>query len=160
MLNQAQLTTLAAAIAAETDPTFVANRNAGATGAMAEWFNGASTFIVWRPDVTAEEIGNAWSGTDIDGMTAINMQRLQLLLASAPSGVFDMTRGDRRTGFEGPFGTNQNNASRVAMNAVWKRAATRGERLFATGTGTTANPGIASVTGPITNDDIVRALEA
>lgn len=98
------------------------------------------TFTLWRTDVQAEETGNAWVGTDIDGMSALNMQRLQLLLASAPSGVFDMTRSDRRAGFENPFGTNQNNASRVAMRAAWKRPATVLEKLFAVGTGSDASP--------------------
>lgn len=100
----------------------------------------APDFIVWRTDVTAEETGNAWVGTDIDGMSALNMQRLQLLLASAPSGIFDMSRSDRRAGFENPFGNNQNNASRVAMRAVWKRKATVIEKVFATGTGSDASP--------------------
>lgn len=157
MLTPAQIQTLKTALLAETDPTFVALRTAGATYAMTDWYNSASTFIVWRVDVTADEIGNAWVGTDIDGMSALNMQRLQLLLSSS-SGLFDMSRADRRAGFENPFGTNQNNGSRVAMRAAWKRAATRFERLFTTGTGTDATPGLLVVTGPLSETDLVRAL--
>jgi hypothetical protein len=85
-MTPAQLTTLKAAINTETDPAFVALRTSGATGAMADWFNVASTFVCWRTNVPAEATGNAWVGTDIDGMSALNMQRLQLLLSSAPSG--------------------------------------------------------------------------
>jgi hypothetical protein len=98
-------------------------------------------FILWRTDVGADETGNAWLGTDIDGMISPNLQRLQLLLASSPSGVFDMTRADRRAGFENPFGA-VNNASRVAMRAVWKRPASVLEKLFATGTGSDATPAV------------------
>lgn len=114
----------------------------------------APAFIVWRTNVRVEETGNAWLGTDIDGMSSLNMQRLQLLLASSPSGVFDMSRADRRAGFENPFGA-VNNASRVAMRAVWQRNVTRFERIYATGTGTTATPGALVVEGQLT-PDIVR----
>jgi hypothetical protein len=157
-LTTPQLQTLKAAIAAETNPTFVGYRTNGQTGLMADWFNGASAFVVWRTNVASDEIGNAWVGTDIDGMSALNMQRLQLLLASSRSGVFDMSRADRRAGFENPFGANQNNASRVAMRAVWKRLSTRFERLFVTGTGTDDTPGLLVVEGEIDDTVIIRAL--
>jgi len=160
-LTTAQLTTLKAAILAETDPAFVALRTANDEQGMANWYNAPSTFVIWRTDVRADEIGNAWSGSDIDGMTAINMQRLQLMLASSPIGVFDMTRADRRQGFEGPFGTNVNNASRVAMRAAWKRFATRAERLFSAGTGTDAAPGApGTFQGSINAQNISDALRS
>jgi hypothetical protein len=158
-LTTQQLQTLKAAILAETDPAFVAFRTANNEQGMADWYNSPSTFVVWRTNVTPDEIGNAWVGTDIDGMSALNMQRLQVLLASS-SGTFDMTRADRRAGFENPFGTNQNNASRVAMRAAWKRFVNRFERLFATGTGSDAVPGLPVVQGTVTPQDISDALRA
>lgn len=157
-LTTAQLQTLASDIAAQTDPEFVGYRTNGDDAAMSGWYNVPGTFVCWRTDVRAEETGNAWVGTDIDAMSSLNMQRLQLLLASAPSGVFDMSRADRRAGFENPFGSNQNNASRVAMRAVWKRFATRGERLYVTGTGTDTTPGAFGPQGNITPDNISQAL--
>jgi hypothetical protein len=69
-----------------------------------------------------------------------------------------VSRADRRAGFENPFGTNANNASRVAMRAAWKRFATRGEKLFTSGTGTDATPGAFSFEGQVTNDEIVQAI--
>ncbi len=159
-LSSAQLVTLAAHIRANTDPAVVAALAAGADNELARLYNlpASPAFIVWRSDVRAEETGNAWVGTDIDGMSALNMQRLQLLLQSAPSGVFDMTRADRRAGFENPFGTNQNNASRVAMRAVWKRSLLLVERVFASGTGSDATPGATTYEGTVTPDEIGRAL--
>lgn len=159
-LTPAQLSTLKSAILAETDPTFVALRTANDENGMAGWYNAptAPAWIAWRTDVSAEETGNAWVGTDIDGMSALNMQRLQLLLASAPSGKFDMSRSDRRAGFENPFGTNQNNASRVAMRAAWKRTLSRFERIYATGTGTDASPGTPGVQGLVSAQNISDAL--
>ena len=160
MLTTAQLQTLKTAIAAETDAAFVALRTANDENGMAAWYNLPSTFIVWRTDVASDETANAWVGTDIDGMSALNMQRLQLLLASSRAGVFDMTRADRRAGFENPFGTNQNNASRVAMRAVWKRAVNRFEKLYATGVGTDASPGTPGLQGTVSAQDISDALRS
>lgn len=114
-------------------------------------------FIVWRTDVRAGEIGDAWQGNDIDGMSALNMQRLQLLLASSPQGVFDMSRADRRAGFENPFGTNQNNGSRVAMRASWKRKATVAEKLLSTGTGSDNSPAVMSYQGVVQWPDVQAA---
>lgn len=58
-MNQTQLQALKAAILAETDPTFVDYRTQGSTGLMAEWFNGASSFTVWRSVTPATDIANA-----------------------------------------------------------------------------------------------------
>ena len=115
------------------------------------------TWIVWLTDSTAADIGNAWVGTDIDGMSALNMQRLQLMLASSPSGVFDMSRADRRAGFENPFGASASNASRVAMRAAWKRQATRLEKLLSTGTGSDATPATMGFVGAVSPQEITNA---
>lgn len=145
-----QLATLKAAVLA--DPALSAvGRN---DTELARLLNLPTTFVGWRTNVGIDETGNAWMGTDIDGMSALNMQRLQLLIASTTTGVFDMSRADRRAGFENPFGTNVNNASRVAMRAVWKRFATRAERVFATGTGTDATPGLFGWEGTVSIGDI------
>ena len=158
-LTAAQMLTLKAYI--EADPV-LSLKPATAQGAyeIDQILNQIATpdFILWRSNVAADEIGNAWVGTDVDGMSALNMQRLQLLLASSAAGIYDMRRIDRRAGFENPFGTNQNNASRVAMRAVWKRKATVAEKLFATGTGTDASPASGVVEGVIGYQDVGQAM--
>ena len=50
--------------------------------------------------LTGNCVGSARIGYEL------NLQRLQLMLATSPAGVFDMTRADRRAGFENPFGAN------------------------------------------------------
>lgn len=160
-LTPSQLAALKAAILADSALSSQPNNSDGhVTVAAALNADAIPPFVVWRTNVRADEIGAAWVGTDIDGMSALNMQRLQLLLASSPAGVFDMSRADRRAGFENPFGTNQNNASRVAMRAVWKRLASRGERLFAAGTGSDASPGTLVFEGQVAPLDVelARAL--
>jgi len=158
MLTTAQLQTLKAYIASV--PALAAQpMNPDGHQAIADALNQAASpaFIVWRSDVSANEIGNAWVGTDIDGMSALNMQRLQLLLASSPGGTFDMRRADRRAGFENPFGTNVSNASRVNMRAVWKRNASVAERLLASGTGSDASPALTTFEGSLNRDEVERA---
>jgi len=157
-LTTQQLTALKADILA--DPVLAAYpMTSDGAYEIAAAYNLPSTTTVWRTNVSADEIGNAWVGTDIDGMSSLNMQRLQLLLASSPQGSFDMSRIDRRAGFENPFGTNVNNASRVAMRAVWKRLATRLEKLFATGTGTDASPATLVFEGQISYQEVQQARE-
>lgn len=156
-LSPAQLSSLRTSILASEFAAQCRPFGDGPTNIAAAYNLPASpAFIVWRTNVRVEETGNAWLGTDIDGMSALNMQRLQLLLASSPSGVFDMSRADRRAGFENPFGA-VNNASRVAMRAVWQRNVTRFEHIYATGTGTAATPGALVVDGQLTPDVVRQA---
>lgn len=159
-LTTEQAATFKTSLLAQTDPQVVAWRASRNDYAIAQWYNETATptFLAYRNDVRSEEIGNAWVGTDIDGMSALNMQRLQLLLQSAPAGIFDMTRSDRRAGFENPFGTNVSNASRVAMRLAFRRPVSRVERLFVTGTGTEAAPGLMAYIGPLAQSDVTDAL--
>ena len=156
-LSPAQNVILKAAILAE--PSLANAILTGNDAMIAAWLNAPSSpaFIVWRTEVAAGETGNAWVGTDIDGMSALNMQRLQLMLASSPSGVFDMARADRRAGFENPFGASASNASRVAMRAAWKRQATRLEKLLSTGTGSDATPATMGFVGAVSPQEITNA---
>lgn len=161
MLTDAQLSTFKAAINAETDPAFVALRTAGSTGLMAEWYNVDSTFIVWKTRVTIEEVGDAIKSAAIIGLTSLKMQRLQLLTGDLSGGNINPSNADRRAGFDAVFdGTGDDAVTRTQLAALWKRPALRGEKVFATGTGTTGTPGLLVYEGMITDTDIVRALAA
>ena len=156
-LTPAQYLTLKAAIAAETDPTFVAERINGETGAMAAFYNTDSTFIVWKTLINLSTIGNAFVGTEFSGLTTANVSRLSALAEFSAQGINPST-ADRRQMFADIFGVNS--ATNVALIALWKRAAKRGEQLFATGTGTNATPGLLVFEGNISNDDILTALRS
>ncbi len=159
MLTDAQLTTLAAAIAAETDPEFVGYRTAGATGAMAEWYNQPGTFIVYRKTVMTDEVGSAVNYIAVEAMTDANRGRINTFYGMNPQ-EFE-PRSDVRTYWENTFsGTlgGEGANTRAALQALWRRAATRGERIYATGTGTTVAPGTLAWEGNITNEDVVRAI--
>jgi hypothetical protein len=158
MLTPAQLLTLKAAIAAETDPTFVALRNAGATGAMADFYNVShATFVVWKTFVSLTAIGDKINGVELEGLASLPMTRLQVIALFSPQGV-NPSLADRRAFFDGVFSGAGGNVTRPALLALWKRFATRGERLYATGTGSDAVPATLVFEGSIGNADIVLAL--
>jgi len=164
-LTTTQLQALKSAIEAETDAEFVALRSAGATGQMADWLNGASTFIVWRTELGEHEItsqtsseATSWSWSafigrsqgERDGWARMfnGTYTINPSLANVRAAVADV--------FSGAGGAGQ----RAHCLAMAKRAATRGERVFATGTGTTATPGLLVAEGSVTDSDVIRAMGA
>lgn len=156
-LTAAQYQTLKAAIASETNPQFVTDRTAGATGAMAAFYNTDSTFIVWRSLVTLTACGNAFNGSEVASLTTANTSRLSAIADWSVAGI-NPSLADRRQMFSDIFGSNS--VTNVALLAVFKRPAKRGEALFTTGTGTTAAPGALVFEGNISNEDIVLALNS
>jgi hypothetical protein len=161
-LTTAQLTTLKAAIAAETNAEFVAYRQQGATGAMADWYNqpAAPVFVVWKPTVETALIGKTVSYLAIAAMTTANLDRVNNFLNLNPQ-EFDPSRSDIRTfmtdTFSGALG-GAGQTTRDALEALYRREAKRGEKLYAIGTGTTAAPAVMGFVGDISNDDVVKAI--
>lgn len=184
-LTNAQRATLKAAIAAETNPTFVALRQANDEQGMADFYNAPSTFVVWQTSVPIDAITDAidWArmtpaqpipATGSDAQLAwiaranmcqgkqFNLQNLligrQTIAASRPN--IRAAFQDCLTGLPSTAsGTNQQ-AGWVAVQAAMQRICTVGERLFATGTGTTASPGLLGVEGTLSAQDISDALRS
>lgn len=159
MLTTAQKTILKAAIAAELDPVFVALRQAGGTGQMAEWFNQPSTVVVWRTSVPKDEI-------TMNGFDWTRLDNLSVGAARVWDGLFDNqgrttnpSKPNVRAGIEAVWkGTAADLAVRAAVYVHCKRFATRGEMLFATGFGTDAAPSVLGFESQITDQDVVRAI--
>lgn len=157
-LSTAQLQTLKAAIAAETTPAFVTLRQAGNENGMAAWYNGASTFVVWKNSVSIIETGQAFNGAEWAGMTAANHTRLQTVaqyLQSYKPGLADV-----RAMFNDIWSGAGGVTTRANLLALWKRFATQGEKVFATGTGSDASPGTLVVEGALTAQNISDALRS
>lgn len=154
-LTPAQLQTLKADIAAQTDPTFVEYRTNGDNGGMAAFYNGASTFIVWKTYVSRNDVGKAFVASALAAITAGNNDKLANFAAWNES--VNPTRADQRQFFDDVFSVAAGASTRAALLALWKRAATRGERLYATGTGTDAVPGLMVFEGSISTADITAA---
>lgn len=161
-----QLATLKAAIAAETDSAFVANRQAGATGAMADFYNtDAVGYWVWRTNVQRAEI---YHSTSPDA-TTWNWTTYKQQSVTEQGAWVQMFMGDfanfslpnLRAGVSAIFtGSAPQVAQATHVLSVGRRLATRGEKLYASGAGTTANPSTMVFEGRIRDSDVVAALSS
>lgn len=158
-LTNAQLLILKAAILAELDPAFAAFRTANDRNSMATWFNGASTFTVWKTTVPIAQVGLGMNSSEVAGLTTANTSRLQAMAAYS-GGAFNPSIADVRAGFDSVFSGAGGALTRAALLILWKRLARRIEKLYATGTGSDAVPGQLVFEGTIARTDIDEALEA
>jgi hypothetical protein len=158
MLTTTQLVTLKAAIAAETDAIFVNYRNQGATGAMAAWLNQLTSpaWIVWRTNVEPAEYRDAITWTEVDALTTGSKFRIWEWLTMSMTAPIDFSRLNVRQGLQDCWASNT--TTRTNLLAIAKRTATKAEKLFSTGTGTTATPATLGWEGMLSADDIVRAI--
>lgn len=149
MLTPAQLTTLKADILA--DPVLAAYPvNSDGAFAIAEAYKAETTFIVWRTSVPVDEIvNNGFIWTAVDTLQA---GKARIWDWMRESGQINPSKANVRQGLQDAFGATQPN---IAQHL--KRAANRGEKLFATGTGTTANPGTMTFEGELSYQDVERA---
>ncbi len=124
--------------------------------ALTAWENSASTFIAWKSSVTIRETGQAFNGTEWAGMTTANHTRLQTVaqyLSAYSPGLADI-RAMFNDIWSGAGGT----ITRPALLALWKRQATRAEKVFATGNGADATPGTLVFEGQVSTNDVGNAL--
>jgi hypothetical protein len=160
-LTTAQLQTLKTDINANTDPTFVAYRNAGNAGQMAEWYNVNSSFIVYKPSEATTAIGDVINYVAVAALTDANVNKLNIFYTTQPSN-FEPNHADQRQYladvFSGALG-GQGQATRDALDALYRRAALKGEKLYCVGVGTTADPGALNATaqGQMTTQNILDA---
>lgn len=187
MLTDAQIVTLAAAIAAETDAEFVGYRDNGQTTLMAQWFNqpASPAHTVWASDVEVNAILDAISfgvytpnAAATDATAAISTARL-LAIQTKQMNLQNMLIGRERINCkrnrvrEGvldavidiPSGNNGSLRSAAGADGIrvlnaMTRPATRGEKLFAT---TQTATGVLSAfnlgfEGAVSDTDIIRAL--
>ena len=158
-LTSGQLTTLKAAIEAETDSTFVIARTNGQNGVMAEFYNQLSspTFIVWKTLVSIASTGQSFNGTEWAGMTTANHTRLQTVAQYLAQG-YNAALADVRAMFNDIWSGAGGTTTRASLLTLWKRTATRGEKLYATGIGSDAVPGQLVFEGNITDTDVSKAV--
>ena len=156
-LTQAQLAALKAAILA--DPTLNAfPNNSDGNFAIAAAFNlpASPSFTVWKTKVTATEVGDNIIGTELAGLTTANLSRLQTIVAFSEAGV-NPSLVDRRAFFDDVFSGAGGTGTRAKLLILWKRLATRGEKLFATGTGSDAAPATLTFEGQLSYPDVETA---
>lgn len=155
---------LKTAILAETNPTLVALRQANDEQGMADWYNGASTAYCWRTSVSRAEIYNLtsgeatnWSWTFYKNQSAVEQNAwVQMFMGDQA----DFSQDNLRAGIAVIF-TSASAANATHALAIGKKLATRGEKVFAAGTGTLQTPAkFGAFQGRLTAQDISDALRA
>lgn len=155
MLTDSQLVTLRTVLLNTQDSALqstVSSRNDTQT---ANILNSPSTFIVWKSFLSPEKYKEAIVWTEVDALAAGKARIWEWLTAnmSAPIQVSSLAV---RQGLADCWASNT--TTRTNLLNISKRAATKGEQIFATGTGTEGSPGTLVWEGYIDVFDIGRAL--
>lgn len=166
MLTQAQLLVLKTDIAA--DPTFAAVPNTpdGAFEIAAAYnANAVPDFWVWRTNVTkAELVQNAGPDGTTFNWVGNGFITRSVGEQTAWREIFNGTDScnpalpNVRQAFQDIFsGTGNAAANRTHLLAVGRRKATRAEKLFSSGTGSTASPATMGHEGTISYQEVLTA---
>jgi hypothetical protein len=156
-LTAAQFVTIRAAVCADV-ATARPLLQAGDVPGLKAWANASTvTFITWKSKVTIEEVGDNIVGTELSGLSTLNTTRLQAIIMLSPNGV-NPSKGDRRAFFDDVFSGTGGALTRPKLLALWKRPATRAERVFATGTGTDLAPATLIWEGALSDNDVARII--
>lgn len=158
-LTPAQLATLKAAILA--DPTLSSQpMTSGGALLIAETLNSPAvpSYVVWKTTVTDQEIMlNGFDWTRVDNLSVGKARVWDWMFRF---GSINPSKPNIRAGIEQVWvGTAADLAVRAAVYVHCKRDATVVEKMFATGTGTTADPAVMTFEGALTADEVQQARE-
>jgi hypothetical protein len=159
-LTNAQIQILKAAIAAETNATFVSYRNSGATGAMADWYNVAinPTQKAWITAQPATDSDDAPDYSTFDAIAAGKRDSWGFFLAYPR----DFARQKVRKWVTDVWGNATASSNSEAILQAATRNAKRGEIVFGGAVETTGTVAALDLNfvGDIRNEDIIAALAA
>lgn len=153
-MTPAQLTALKADILASPDLAAFPNNSDGAF-AIAALYNlpASPSFTVWKTSVTLQEImSNGFRWTDVDGLTAAKYRTWELMNSL---GAIDPSKPNVRQGIRDCWGAGSQQENAILPHL--KRLATRGEKLFAIGTGSDNSPATMTFEGNISYQDVEEA---
>lgn len=156
-LTAAQKTTLKTSIDAS---EFAGSPNTNAQNALiAAAYNLAASpgFTAWRTSVSQIEImANGFDWVRVDNLSVGKARIWEWMFGV--TGAINPSKANVRAGIaEAWKGTAQDLAVQAAVLAHCKRLATRMERLFATGTGSVADPGTLTFEGTVAMVDVEEA---
>lgn len=156
MLTTEQRAALKVAVSA--DPVTAAHLTAGELQALADLMNAAAVpaFTVWKARVSQDEIMlNGFDWARVDNLTVGKARIWQWLFDNAEK-LINPSKPNVRAGINQCWvGTAADLAVRAAVYVHCKRDISRFERIFATGVGTSADPGTTAVDGPVSYTDFV-----
>lgn len=156
-LTLGQLQTLKNDIAADPVLNAQPNNSDGAFAIAAAYNLPASpTFTVWKTNVSIREVGDNMVGTELAGLSSLNHTRL-LTVVTLSTGGINPSLADRRAFFDDIFSGAGGAQTRAKLLILWKRPATRAEKLFATGTGSDASPATMTFEGNLSFQHVEAA---
>lgn len=168
MLTNAQKSVLATDIRANTNPTIVAALAIRNDRVITDFYNSVATpdFWLWKSDLKLQDIygltspapvNGTWNWTFYSGMNS--GEQGSWLEMAGPTRSLNLTLSNIRNGittvFKGPQGGD---AQANHILALGRYQALLVEKLFATGTGSVASPGLAVFQGPVEQLDLSDAL--
>lgn len=156
MMTELQLQALATSIRSSVDSEIVAALAIRNDFRLMELYNAPSGKIVWRSSVSKNEVGKAFVASALAAITAANNDKLANFVAW--NETVEPSRADQRAFFDDIFSVAAGATTRAALNALWRRPATRAENIFAVGTGTDASPASLVWEGVVSLNDISDAL--
>lgn len=156
MMPPTQYATLKAAI--EDDPAFDGLIGGDAAVFIAAELNKPAIpeVIVWRTQVPVDEImNNGFDWTRVDNAT-VGKARIWEWMTRL--GAINPSKANVRAGIDEAWSGAPNLAHRDSIYGHCKRAASRVEGIYATGTGTTASPSVMGFEGPLSDFDVRMAM--
>lgn len=155
-MTPAQLTALRAHIDASPDLNTFPN-NADGNYAIAALLNmpASPAFTVWKTDVPRNEVGKTFIASALAAITAGNNDKLANFAVWNES--VNPSRADQRQFFDDVFSVAAGASTRAALLLLWKRLATRVEKLYASGTGSDAAPASLTFEGSVSHQDVGQA---
>lgn len=118
--------------------------------------NATPAFVVWKTSVAESEIFN--NGMDWARVDNLSVGKSRIWEWMFKFGSINPSKTNVRSGIDATWvGTAPDLAVRAAVYVHCKRPATRGEKLFATGTGSDAVPGTLVIEGAISASDVETA---
>ncbi|MDD4889707.1 MAG: hypothetical protein PHU85_07225 [Phycisphaerae bacterium] len=113
-------------------------------------------FIVWKTAVNPDEImRNGMDWTRVDNLTVGKARIWEWMIRL---GTFDASKTNIRAGIDAAWvGTSADLAVRAVVYTHCKRAATRAEKLFSSGTGTTEAPATMGREGALSYQEVYAA---
>lgn len=159
-LTPDQITTLGTYIAADAELSVIPNTEDGAQ-TTADILNTENlpSFTVWKTSAQTEQIMNAINGVSLAALQTAESNVLISVIAAFQNSGLDPSVSDKRQLFDDLFAgaANNNGTTRANLLALWKRLATEGEQVYATGTGSDADPADLVVEGDITRQEVFAA---
>jgi hypothetical protein len=158
MLSTEQMLALKAYINSQPDLSSYPNNTDGAFD-IARLLNAATNHVVWRTRVVTEDVGNSINYVALSALTTANRDRLTTFFILNRED-FDPSRADIRAYFADTFSGalgGQGQATRDALEALWRRPANRIEQVFAVGTGTSQSPASLTFEGEVSYQEVDTA---